>query len=202
MEIKNIKSDFVQITCQDCSFCGGSLEILDLVPELKDFSKDQASGFFSLTDLLLYEFAKFSQTKGTRGDLNLDLEAYSKFLRNYIDSRPYRRFGFLSLAAIEAYILRLADRRRIIIDTKLRQGFISKSLFENFIDKALENDHPLILQVGKRKNLSFGKYSLIVGKDGDSLRLVEGGQEKVEKISNIFSFSDPNLALLYIDAYL
>lgn len=202
MEIINIKSDFININTEEKSYFGGAADLLEYDPALKDFSKAQASGFFALADLLLYEFAKYSTSKGTRGDLNFDVESYSKFLRNYIDSKAYRYFGFLSLRSIEAYIKRLADKRRIEIKTNYHANFISQNIFIKIIDQALERDHLLLLELGIRQGFDYPKYALIIGREDDSLILASRGEKKVEKISNIFSYSDYRLGLLYIEAYL
>lgn len=202
MERKNIKSDFINISTEEGSYFGGAHNLLAYDPVLKDFSQAQASGFFALTDLLLYEFAKYSETKGTRGDLNFDFDSYSKFLRNIIDSKAYRYFGFFSLRSIEDYIKRLANKRRIEIKTYYQDNFISQNIFVKIIDQALEDDHPLLLEVGIRSGFDYPKYSLILGREDDRLILASRGKKTVEKISNIFSYSDFRLGLLYIEAYL
>ena len=202
MERKKIKSDFININTEEKSYFGGTADLLDFDLALKDFSKTQSSGFFALTDLLLYEFAKYSETKGTNGDLNFDFDSYSKFLRNYIDSKAYRYFGFLSLRSIEAYIKRLAAKRRIEIKTSYHANFISQNIFIKIIDQALEKDHPLLMELGIRQGFDYPKYSLVIGREDDSLILASRGEKKVEKISNIFSYSDYRLGLLYIEAYL
>ena len=202
MERKNIKSDFININTEEKSYFGGSVDLLEYDLDLKDFSRSQSSAYFALTDLLLYELAKYSETKGTRGDLNFDVDSYSKFLRNYIDSNAYRYFGFLSLRSIEAYIKRLAERRRIEIKTIYQDNFISQNIFIKTIDQALEKDHPLLMELGIRQGFNYPKYSLIIGREDDSLILASRGEKKVEKISNIFSYSDYRLGLLYIEAYL
>lgn len=186
---------FIQI---DDKYYGGNIEVLERNKELSDFSKSQTSGFFSLTDVLIYEFNKYSKTMGTFGKLELTLEEYGNFLRNYINSQAFRFLGFVSINSIENYIKRFGKKRRLEIKTNLKRDFISLSLFEKFINKGLEQNHPVILQMGKREK-DFPKYSVILGIDDENLTLSMRGKKEEIKVSEIFKYDDVELGLLYME---
>ena len=145
------------------TYYGGSQNIIDETSSLGGFSKSESSGFFSLTDILIYELNKYSNSLGTIGKNNLTLEEYSNLLRNYIDSQAYRFLGFISVNAIKKFIERFSVIRRIKLQTYVNRNLVSLAIFKKFIIDALLKDHPIILQIGKNRNKDYPKYSIIVG---------------------------------------
>lgn len=194
-EIK-LNSSFVNI---ENKYFGGTVEILNLNKDLKDFSQAQSSGFFAITDVLLYELSKFSSKWGTLGSLDINFDSYSKFLRNYIDSKAYRCFGFINLCSVERYIVRLAKKRRIKIKTHYFSEFVSSSIFQKQIEKALIKNHPIILETGSREKLDFPKYSVIVGLENDYIYISARGSLEKIRFSRIFDYQDKNLGLLFME---
>lgn len=183
--------------CIDKIYYGGHPYILEGGPDLDDFTRLSYSGFFSLVDVMLYEMNKFSSSMGTLGRNDLTLDEYSKFLRNYINSKAYRLVGFVSINSMEGYIKRFSKSRRLDINTHLKRNFISLSLFKNFIAQALEEGHPLILQMGKRIDKIFPKYSVIVGMEDDFLIVSMRGSKEKLSFSEVFDYRDFEMGLLY-----
>jgi phosphoglucomutase len=181
------------------TYYGGSQNIIDETSSLGGFSKSESSGFFSLTDILIYELNKYSNSLGTIGKNNLTLEEYSNLLRNYIDSQAYRFLGFISVNAIEKFIERFSVIRRIKLQTYVNRNLVSLAIFKKFIIDALLKDHPIILQIGKNRNKDYPKYSIIVGIEDESLILSMNGEKRVLNINNIFDYNDIELGLLYME---
>lgn len=188
--------NFIKI---DDRYYGGNLYIIESIDSLSGFSKSESSGFFSLVDILIYELNKFSKSLGTLGKWNLTTEEYSNLLRNYIDSQAFRLLGFISINSIENYISRFSINRRIQIKTYLTRNLVSMELFKQFIKKALLDDHPLIVQMGRRKNKDYPKYAVIVGLDDDYLILSMRGEKIKIKTSEIFQYDDVEMGLLFLE---
>lgn len=191
--------EFIKIEDEIGSFYGGGSELIDLNPELVEFSSNDPSGFFTLTDLLIYELNKYSDELGTIDKYVFDIEEYSNFLRNYIDSKPYRLMGFVSINSMANYIVRFSKKRRLDLNVFIERNFPSQSLFVEFIEEGLDKDHPIILQMGKRKDKLFPKYSLILGITDNKLLLSMDGKKRQISISDIFDFQDIEIGLLYIN---
>ena len=194
-KIKGIDK-FIKI---DDTYYGGNQMIFDKTTNLGGFSKSESSGFFSLTDTLIYELNKYSNSLGTIGKYDFTLEEYRNFLRNYVDSPAYRLLGFISVNAIDKFIYRFSNNRKIDIKTHFNRNLISISIFKRFIIRALFADHPIILQMGKRRDKNYPKYSVIVGLENDSLILSMDGEKKILNISEVFDYNDIEMGLLYME---
>lgn len=181
------------------TYYGGNQMIFDKISNLGGFSKSESSGFFSLTDMLIYELNKYSNSLGTIGKYDFTLEEYSNFLRNYVDSPAYRLLGFISVNAIDKFIYRFSNNRKFDVKTHFNRNLVSLSIFKRFVISALSEDHPIILQMGKRPNKNYPKYSVIVGLENDSLILSMDGEKKILNISEIFDHNDIEMGLLYME---
>lgn len=183
----------------DNKYYGGAKDLIRNSDKLFSFNPKVLSGIISIADLLIYEFSKFSDTLGTIGNLNLELEIYENLLRNYIDRDAYRKNGFISVDGMRRYILDFSRRRKIDIKTNVYRDFTSKTLFIDIIKKGLENNHPLILQSGYKRLSNIDQYVIITGITDDSFYISNNGKREEYKISDLFNFSDPQLSLFYIE---
>ncbi len=183
----------------DYKYYGGAKDLIRNSDKLFSFNPKVLSGIISIADLLIYEFSKFSDTLGTIGNLNLELEIYENLLRNYIDRDAYRKNGFISVDGMRRYILDFSRRRKIDIKTNVYRDFTSKTLFIDIIKKGLENNHPLILQSGYKRLSNIDQYVIITGITDDSFYISNNGKREEYKISDLFNFSDPQLSLFYIE---
>lgn len=187
--------DFINI---EDKYFGGSSEIFKEI-ETRDFSRIEPSGFLCLNDLLLYEFRKFSDELGTFPGNKYTIEEYTKLLRNHIIYKAYRFMGFVSVDSIETYIKKFSEDRRIKISTYVKRDFASRQIFENYIIKFLEKDHPLILQKKSRNNLNLPKYIMILGHSEDYLLCSVNGEKRNIKISDIYDFEDREIGLFTLE---
>lgn len=192
-------NNFIKIQNEDNIYFGGSKDVLYLNPELVDFNSTEPSGFFALTDLLIYELNKYSDSLGTTDKSDFDIEEYSNFLRNYINSKPYRLMGFVSINSMANYLVRWSKKRRLDLNIYLERNFASESLFTDYIIEGLNDNHPIILQLGKRKEKNYPKYSVILGFEGNRLLLAMDGKKRSISISDIFNYQDVEIGLLYIN---
>lgn len=189
----------VYITIDDIYY-GGSSEILYLEEGLEDFSKYFSAGALTLTDVLTYELNKFSKKLGTMGKYELSREEYGNILRNTIDSVAYRQFGFLSVNSIKGYLNRFSDKRRIKLNISIRRDFSSEKQFLDFISKALENDHPIILQLGqKTKALDLENFIVITGYEDGILTVASKGEKFEIALHSLFHYDDREFGALYIE---
>lgn len=192
-----------EFVCIDEIYYGGSEEILYLEDSLCDFSKHFSTGSFALTDILIYELNKYEKIIGTMGKYLLTREEYANTLRNYVDSMAYRQFGFLSVNAIASYLERFSNKRRIKFDINLRRDFFSEKQFLDFIVRGLENDHPIILQVGKKnQNDKVENFTVVTGLEKENLILSSKGSKIEVPISDVFKFGDRELGALFIQVVL
>lgn len=196
MKTNILLDNFINI---DNKYYGGAKNLIRDSEKLFSFNLKVSSGIISLADLLIYEFSKYSDTLGTVGNLNLELEIYENLLRNYIDRDAYRKNGFISVDGMKRYILDFSRRRKIDIKTNVYRDFTSKTLFIDIIKKGLENNHPLILQSGYKRLSNIDQYVIITGITDDSFYISNNGKRQEYKISDLFNFSDPQLSLFYIE---
>lgn len=176
---------------------GGSDEIFRINPELSDFSREFASGFISVVDILIYELHKAADALGTYKKLSFTIEEYSNLLRNYIDSNAYRQFGFMSVNAMEGYLKRFSDYRRLKFKIETKRDFVSGNYFKSLIYESIKNDHPLILQVNPE--LEFKRFSVITGIEDEKITLSSNGGKFTKNINEIYKIGDLKTGILNLE---